>query len=68
MDKHNVIQTHNWTSMREEEIKIVFDILRNKFDFDQLDIIEFVLEYERKTGNKIPDNLVISTPNRISYE
>lgn len=49
--------------MDKESVKAIIAILRDKFDFDQLGIIEFVLEYEQKTGNKIPDNLVISGPN-----
>ena len=48
--------------MSEKEVKTVISILRDKFDFDQLDIVEFVLEYERLTKEKIPDELVISGP------
>ena len=43
--------------MREEtETKIIFSILEEKFQFDGMDLMAFVTEYERRSNNHIPDN------------
>lgn len=46
---------HTSTTMTKEDIKVILDILDEKYDFDRLDQVEFVMEYERRSGNKIPD-------------
>lgn len=41
--------------MNEEIIKVICKILHDKFGLDDLDLVEFVMEYERRTGEKITD-------------
>ena len=41
--------------MTKETIKVICEILHDKFGLDDLDQVEFVMEYERRTGEKIPD-------------
>lgn len=40
--------------MTKETIKVILQILHDRFSLDDLDQVEFVMEYERKTGEKIP--------------
>lgn len=41
--------------MTEQIIKNVLAILEERFDFDEVDLVEFILALERKTSEKIPD-------------
>lgn len=41
--------------MTKEDVKIILDILEKKYGLDCLDQVEFIMEYERLSGNKIPD-------------
>ena len=41
--------------MTELIIKDVLAVLRDRFDFDELDRVEFILALEHRTGEKIPD-------------
>ena len=41
--------------MTEQIIKNVLAVLKERFDFDELDRVEFILALEHKTGEKIPD-------------
>ena len=41
--------------MTKETIKVICEILHERFGLDDLDLIEFVMEYEKRTGEKIPD-------------
>jgi len=40
--------------MTESAFRTICEILRTKYD--SLDLVEFVMEYERKTGAHIPDH------------
>lgn len=42
--------------MTKETIKVICEILRDKFGLDDLDFVGFVMEYEKRTGEKIPNN------------
>ena len=49
------------TTMNEKDVKIILEILEKDYGFDELDQIEFIMKYEKKSGNQIPDDwLVIS--------
>ena len=41
--------------MTQEDIKYIIDILQDKYNFDDLGAVEFVMEYERKSGQQIPN-------------
>lgn len=42
--------------MTKEDVNIILSILHEKYGFDDLDCVEFIIEYERKSGNAIPDD------------
>ena len=42
--------------MTKEDVKIILDILGEKYNLDLLDQVEFIMEYERRSGNKIPND------------
>lgn len=41
--------------MTEEVFNNIVKMLKEYYDFDALDIVEFVLQYERVSGESIPD-------------
>ena len=48
--------------MTKETLKVIRDILHDQFNLDDLDLMHFVIEYEKKSGEKIPDHwLAFST-------
>ena len=44
--------------MTKETIKVICEILRDKFGLDDLDLVGFVMEYENRTNEKIPNNWI----------
>ena len=42
--------------MNEKDVKIILEILEKDYGFDKLDQIEFIMKYEKKSGNQIPDD------------
>lgn len=47
--------------MTEEMLKVICQILHDKFGLDDLDLIVFVMEYEKRTGEKIPEQWLAFT-------
>ena len=40
--------------MTKENLQAICEILQDRFGFDELDLVEFVMEYEKQTGQHIP--------------
>jgi acyl carrier protein len=55
---HNIFAETNdkETAMNEKDVKIILEILEKDYGFDELDKIEFIMKYEKKSGNQIPDD------------
>ena len=47
--------------MTEENFGVINNILQEEFDFDGIDVVEFWMYYERKTGEHIPDEWLTLT-------
>ena len=45
--------------MTQENLQVICKILQDRFGFDELDLVEFAMEYEKRTGEKIPNDWVI---------
>ena len=45
--------------MTKEDVKIILKILGESYGLDGLDLIEFIMHYEKESGNKIPDEWVV---------
>ena len=41
--------------MTEQDTKIILNILKERFGLDELDRVEFIMEYEKMSGEKIPE-------------
>lgn len=41
--------------MREEDVKAIINVLKEKYKFDELDVVEFIIHLEGELGEKIPD-------------
>ena len=41
--------------MDKKDVKIILGILKKDYGLDELDQIEFIMKYEKESGNKIPD-------------
>jgi len=51
--------------MTEEILQAICEILQDEFGFDDFDVVEFVMEYEKKTGEKIPDHWIHLSMGRM---
>ncbi len=42
--------------MTEDVFKIICQILREKYEYGGLDIVDFMMEYEKKSGEHLQDD------------
>lgn len=48
--------------MDKKTFRIICDILRDHFNLDELDLVEFTMEYEKLTGQHIPAEWLLLFP------
>ena len=58
--------------MTEQDTKIILNILKERFGLDELDRVELIMEYEKMSGEKIPEEWfvldgVMCTPRIKQY-